>query len=347
MDNYEDFLKGINSQDREDKNSKIINEFKAFLKLNASVYNTFAGVKAEIDNILNNPISVDEAEYYQKLFPSFFEHLKDIKADLSFFPEYTFVPEYQNLIDKHYKFIMRDMTLAEAETTRQRMLQLLEENKQQLPNYFRSLEVEKQRIAQEEDIKINTKRVLEFPDNIVNLIKNHIKSKPIPNYENFVKDNYENRIVTENKTFGSNGYEESHLFDIYCSFLDDIEFNGNEFIFRSIDIQSRLYYDYKSIQNQNYPKITRYNNKLIEFRVKFIDLFSQRDNIYDFLLARKKITNNHTSWSCSNTINFGLSYYFGDPRLDEQFYINKFKPLTDDFNLSRRNCDTRQLQKYY
>lgn len=165
MDNYNDFVNGINSQDREDNNNKIINEFKAFLKLNTSVYNTFTGVKAEIDNILNIPISVDEAEYYQKLFPSFFVHLKNIKADLSFFPEYTFVPEYQNIIDKHYTFIMRDMTLAEAETTRQRMLQLLEENKQQLPNYFRNLEIEKQRIAQKnERLRIeeeNRKRIEE------------------------------------------------------------------------------------------------------------------------------------------------------------------------------------------
>jgi len=134
MDNYDDFLNGINSQDREEKNTKIINEFKAFLKLNSSVYNTFAGVKAEIENILNNSISADEAEYYQKLFPSFFVHLKNIKADLSFFPEYTFVPEYKNIIDKHYTFIMRDMTLAEAETSRQRMLQLLEENKNKVLN---------------------------------------------------------------------------------------------------------------------------------------------------------------------------------------------------------------------
>lgn len=164
MDNYNDFVNGINSQDREDKNSKIINEFKAFLKLNNSVYNTFAGVKAEIDNILNNPISVDQADYYQKLFPSFFVHLKNIKADLSFFPEYTFVPECQKLIDKHYTFIMREMTLAEAETSRNKILQLLEENKQQLPNYLNNLEYEKQRIAQEnERLRIeeeNQKRIV-------------------------------------------------------------------------------------------------------------------------------------------------------------------------------------------
>ncbi|UPQ79330.1 hypothetical protein M0M57_00480 [Flavobacterium azooxidireducens] len=161
MDNYEDLINGLNSQDREVKNSKIINEFKAFLKLNNSVYNTFAGVKAEIDNILNNPISVDEAEYYHKLFPSFFVHLKNIKADLSFFPEYTFVPEYQKLIDKHYTFIMRDMTLAETETSRNKILQLLEENKQQLPNYLRNLEIERQQLAEIERQKIekeNNKR---------------------------------------------------------------------------------------------------------------------------------------------------------------------------------------------
>jgi len=174
MSSYEDEIYGLNSKDREDKNAKIINEFKAFLKLNNSVYATFSGVKNEIDSILNNIITVDEAEYYQKSFPTFFEHLKNIKADLSFFPEYTFAPEYQKLIDKHYTFIMRDMTLAEAETSKSKMLQLLKENKSDLPNY-----IEKKKKS--EDLKF----IFEFPTilcEIINKITNEDDINPFDLY---------------------------------------------------------------------------------------------------------------------------------------------------------------------
>ena len=129
MDNYEDSLKEINSQDREEKSTKIVNEFKAFLKLNKSVYNSFEGVKTEIGTILNDDISLDEAEYYHKLFLNYFENLKQLKADLNLISEYTFVPEYQKLIDKQYTFIISDVTLSESETARKKMFQLLEENK--------------------------------------------------------------------------------------------------------------------------------------------------------------------------------------------------------------------------